>query len=68
MNTMNPPDDEHNNARNMQRKLINIINKWCIKLEHDIKCAIQLHGNINWENRISIQEMAKYKQDYYIDE
>ena len=37
MYTMSPPDDEHNMARNMQRKLINIIKKWCIKLEHKIK-------------------------------
>jgi len=37
MYTMNPPDDEYNIARNMERKLINIINKWCIKLEHEIK-------------------------------
>ena len=37
MYIMNPPDDENNIARNMQRKLINIINKWCIKLEHEIK-------------------------------
>ena len=30
---MNPPDDEHSVARNMQRNAMNIINKWCIKLE-----------------------------------
>ena len=41
MYTINPPDDEHNMARNMQRKLINIINKWCIKLEHEIKKNVE---------------------------
>ena len=40
--TMNPPDDEQNIARNMQRKLINIVNKWCIKLENEIKQKISV--------------------------
>ena len=40
MYTMNPPDDKHNIARNMQRNVINIIKKWCIKLEHEIKYLI----------------------------
>ena len=37
MYAMNPPDDEHSVARNMYRNAMNIINKWCIKLEHEIK-------------------------------
>ena len=37
MYTMNPPDDEHNVARNMQRNVINVTKKRCIKLEHEIK-------------------------------
>ena len=43
MYTMNPPDDEHKVARNMQRNVINVINKWCIKLEHEIKYT-KMHG------------------------
>ena len=37
MYKMNPPDDEHNVARNMKSNVINVIKKWCIKLEHEIK-------------------------------
>ena len=37
MYTLNPPDDEHKVARNMKRNVINVIKKWCIKLEHEIK-------------------------------
>ena len=37
MYAMIPPDDEHNVAQNMQRNAMNIINKWRIKLEHEIK-------------------------------
>ena len=64
MDTMNPPDDEHNIARNMQRKLTNIINKWCIKLEHEIKHLGQstaaLYNRTEceryWEARANIME------------